>query len=161
MNPAPAEPVSGTLVSDIVGGLKEPWDEKPHNKSTSTMSSKWGSIISRGKLVIVSETALSSYNRSGPNAYFSAFVSSALHHWLDNGSKKPSRNWQILALCTPIMGRIESVTPLSSPRTRSLSRRIKQLHLIPCSISEVRNWTIALHWNKCDGGGSFAMKAIP
>ena len=159
LNPAPVEPVSGTLVSDIVGGLKEPWDKKPHNESTSTLSSKWGSIISRGTLVIVSEMALSFYNRSGLKAYFSAFVSSALHHWLGNGSKKPSRNLQILALCTPIMGRIASVTPLSSQRTRSLSRRIKQLHLIPCSISEVRSQTIALHWNKFDGGGSSAMKA--
>ena len=59
MNPAPVEPVSGTRVSDIVGGLKKPWDKKPHNVSTSTGSSKRGSVLSRGTLVIVSGMAMS------------------------------------------------------------------------------------------------------
>ena len=59
MNPAPVEPVSGTRVSDIVGGLKEPWDTTPHNESTSTGGSKRGSVLSRGTLVIVSGMAKS------------------------------------------------------------------------------------------------------
>ena len=161
MNPAPAEPVSGTRVSDIFGGLKEPWDKEAKHDSSSTGSSKRGSILSRGTLVIVSEPDFSFYERLELVTNFSAFVSSALCLWSGNGSKKPSRNWQILALCTPIMGRVERAMRMFSQRTRSLSLHIKQLHLMPCSMPKVRGKTIALLWNKCDGGGLSAMKAIP
>ena len=92
MNPAPAEPVSGTRVSDIFGGLKEPWDKEADHDSSSTGSSKRGSILSRGTLVIVSEPDFSFYERLELVTNFSAFVSSALCLWSGNGSKKPSRN---------------------------------------------------------------------
>lgn len=123
-NPAPATPASGSPIFDLDKATSPSrWDKKLY-KSTSTSNKKRGSILCRGTLVIVStggrdRRVCNISSHRPPFTSFLLVIVSALYHWLDNGSKKPNRNWRIPVLCIPTTGKLESGTPKFFPRIPS------------------------------------------